>query len=156
MWIAAVWTSLRLTSHGVCGVVADWRHLCCLESLPWGCSSSLVNYRKWAKKKIHTFFFPSRVVPSTGCAWLFAAPWTGARQASMSFTVSQSLLKLCPLSQWCHATISSSVIPSSVAFSFPQHLGLFQWVSSLHQVAKVLMLQLQHQSFQWIFRVDFL
>ena len=34
------------------------------------------------------------------------------------------------------------------------HQGIFQWVSSLHQVAKVL--ELQHQSFQWIFRVDFL
>ena len=69
MWIAAVWTSLRLTSHGVCGVVADWRHLCCLESLPWGCSSSLVNYRKWAKKKRSILFFflvvwfPPQVVP---------------------------------------------------------------------------------------------
>ena len=37
-----------------------------------------------------------------------------------------------------------------------QHQGLFQWVSSLHQVAKVLELQLQHQSFQWILRTDFL
>ena len=38
----------------------------------------------------------------------------------MSFTVSQSLLKLCPLSQWCHPTISSSVIPfSSCLQSFP-------------------------------------
>ena len=37
-----------------------------------------------------------------------------------------------------------------------QHQGLFQWVSCLHQVAKALELQLQHQSFQWIFRVDFL
>ena len=35
-----------------------------------------------------------------------------------------------------------------------QHQGLFQWVGSLHQVAKVLELQLPHQSFQWIFRVD--
>ena len=35
-----------------------------------------------------------------------------------------------------------------------QHQGLFQWVSSSHQVAKVL--ELQHQSFQWIFRIDFL
>ena len=34
--------------------------------------------------------------------------------------------------------------------------GLFQWVSSLHQVAKVLELQLQHKSVQWIFRVDLL
>ena len=37
-----------------------------------------------------------------------------------------------------------------------QHQGLFQWVSSSHQVAKVLEFQLQHQSFQWIFRTDFL
>ena len=37
-----------------------------------------------------------------------------------------------------------------------QHQGLFKWVSSLHQVAKVLESQLQHQSFQWIFRTDFL
>ena len=44
----------------------------------------------------------------------------------------------------------------SPAFSLSQHQGLFQWVSSWHQVAKVLELQLQPQSFQWIFRVDFL
>ena len=37
-----------------------------------------------------------------------------------------------------------------------QHQGLFKWVSSSHQVAKVLEFQLQHQSFQWIFRTDFL
>ena len=45
--------------------------------------------------------------------------------------------------------------PSS-EFNLSQHQGLFQWVSSSHQVAKVLELQLQHQSFQWIFRTDFL
>ena len=37
-----------------------------------------------------------------------------------------------------------------------QYQGLFQWVSSSHQVAKGLEFQLQHQSFQWIFRIDFL
>ena len=46
--------------------------------------------------------------------------------------------------------------PSPPAFNLPQNQGLFQWVSSSHQVAKVLELQLQHQSFQWIFRTDFL
>ena len=46
--------------------------------------------------------------------------------------------------------------PSPPAFNLSQHQGLFQWVSSLYQVAKVLELQLQHQSFQWIFRTDFL
>ena len=46
--------------------------------------------------------------------------------------------------------------PSPPAFNHPQHQGLFQWVSSSKQVAKVLELHLQHQSFQWIFRTDFL
>ena len=44
----------------------------------------------------------------------------------------------------------------SPAFNLSQHQGIFQWVSSSHQVAKVSELQLQHQSFQWIFRTDFL
>ena len=46
--------------------------------------------------------------------------------------------------------------PSPSAFTLSQHQGVFQWVTSSHQVAKVLELQLQHQSFQWIFRTDFL
>ena len=46
--------------------------------------------------------------------------------------------------------------PSPPVFNLSQHQGLFQWVSSSHQVAKVLELQLQHQSFQWVFRTDFL
>ena len=44
----------------------------------------------------------------------------------------------------------------SSAFNLSQHQGLFKWVSSLHQVAKVLEFQFQHQSFQCIYRVDFL
>ena len=62
----------------------------------------------------------------------------------------------CPLSQWCHPTISSSVVSFSSCFNLSQHQGLFQWVSPSHQVAKVLEFQLQHQSFQWIVRTDFL
>ena len=46
--------------------------------------------------------------------------------------------------------------PSPPAISLSQRQGLFQWVSSSHRVAKVLELQLQHQSFQWIVRTDFL
>ena len=59
--------------------------------------------------------------------------------------VSDAIQPSCPLSP-----------PSPPAFSLSQHQGLFQWVSSSHQVAKVLELQLQHQSFQWIFRTSFL
>ena len=46
--------------------------------------------------------------------------------------------------------------PFTSAFNVCQHQGLFQWVSSSYQVARVLEFQLQHQSFQLIFRVDFL
>ena len=62
----------------------------------------------------------------------------------------------CPLSQWCHPTISSSVVPFSSRLQSSPASGSFRKVSSLHQVAKVLEFQLQHQSFQWIFRTDFL
>ena len=62
----------------------------------------------------------------------------------------------CSLSWWWHSTISSSVVPfSSCPQSFPASWS-FKWVSSLHQVANVLEFQLQHQSFQWTPRTDFL
>ena len=62
----------------------------------------------------------------------------------------------CPLGQWWHPTILSSVVPSPPAFYLPQHQGLFKWVSPSHQVAKVLEFQLQHQSFHWRPRADLL
>ena len=87
---------------------------------------------------------------------LYLAHW-----ASQSTICSQSLFKThvkkkkkkknsCPLSQWCHPTLSffCALFPSS--FNFPQHLILFQWVISLHQVAKVLEFQLQCQFLQCI------
>ena len=53
-------------------------------------------------------------------------PWMATHQASLSITNSQSLLNSCPLSQWCHPNISSSVIPfSSHLQSFPAS-GPFQ------------------------------
>ena len=73
-------------------------------------------------------------------------PWTAARQASQYITNSQSLLKPShPLSS-----------PSPPTLSLSQHQDLFKWVSSSNQVTKVLEFQLQHQSFQRIFRNDFL
>ena len=46
--------------------------------------------------------------------------------------------------------------PSPPAFNLSQHQDLFKWIHSLHQVAKILEFQLQQQSFQWIFKTDFL
>ena len=45
---------------------------------------------------------------------------------------------------------------SPPTFNLSQHQGLFKWVSSSHQVAEVLEFDLHHQSFQWIFKTDFL
>ena len=59
-----------------------------------------------------------------------------------------------PLSQWCHPNISFSVVPYNPTLNLSQHRGLFKWVSSLIQVAKVLEFQLHHQSFQWTPRTD--
>ena len=62
----------------------------------------------------------------------------------------------CPFNWWCHPTISSPIIPfSSCLQSFPSS-GSFQMRQFSYQVAKVLEFQLQHQSFQWILRTDFL
>ena len=92
------------------------------------------------------------VVQSLSRVPRFATPWTAAHQTSLSLSPRVGS-NSCPLSRWCQSTISSSVVSfSSCLQSFPAS-GSFQWVGSLHQVAKVL--ELQHQSFQWIFRVDF-
>ena len=80
---------------------------------------------------------------------LFATPWTVARWPPCPSPTPGVHPNPCPLSQWCHPTISSSVIPfSSCLQSFPASES--DWNS------KVLELQLQHQSFQWIFRTDLL
>ena len=75
---------------------------------------------------------------------------TAARQASLSFTISLSLLKHV---HWVRDAIQTSnpLSPSSLpALHLSQHQGFFLLVGSSHQVAKELELQLQHQSSQWI------
>ena len=88
---------------------------------------------------------------------LFATPWITARQASLSITNSQSSLRLNvhqirdafqPSHPWSS--------PSPPAPNPSQQQSLFQWVNSLHEVAKVLELQLSHHSFQRNPRVDLL
>ena len=75
-------------------------------------------------------------------------PWTAACQASLSITNSWSLIKLMSIEsvdaiQPSHPLSS----PSPLTFNLSQCQGLLKWVSSLHQVAKVLEFQLQNQSF---------
>ena len=95
------------------------------------------------------------------CVRLFVTPWTPAHQASLSITNPWSLLKL---------RFIKSVMPSNHLIlchpllflpSILPCISLFQWVSSSHQVAKVLEFQLQHQSFSEYsglisFRIDWI
>ena len=77
-------------------------------------------------------------------------------QASLPFTISQSLCRLMSVELVMLSKHLILSLPSLLALNLSQHQGLSQRVSCLHQVAKVLEFQLQHQSFQLIFRVDFL
>ena len=86
--------------------------------------------------------------------WLFVIPCMAARQASLSITNSWSFLKLIHRVGDAIQPSDHLSSPSLPAFNLSQHQGLFKWVSFLNHVAKVLKLQLQHQSFQWIFRTD--
>ena len=65
-------------------------------------------------------------------------------------------LNSCPLSRWCRPSISSSVVPfSSCLQSFPAS-GSFQMSQFFTSGGQRIGVQLQHQSFQWLFRTDFL
>ena len=97
----------------------------------------------------------SASVQSHNSVQLFVTPWTAACQASLSITNSWSLLKLMSIKLVmpsnhlliCHPLfLPPSIFPSIRVFSSESVLR--------HQVAKVL--DFQHQSFQWIFRTDFL
>ena len=103
---------------------------------------------------VRTQSFCCCVVQLQSHVGLLVTPWTAAWQPSLPFAISQISSKPCPLSRWCYPAVLSSVVPfSSCPQSFPA-LGSFLMSQLLHQVAKVW--ELQHQSFQWIFRVDFL
>ena len=78
--------------------------------------------------------FHASSVQSLSHVWLFVSPWTAPCQASMSTTNSQSLLKLMSIESVMPSHPLS--FPSPPAFKLSQHQGLFQWVSSSHQVAK--------------------
>ena len=86
--------------------------LCPMNSCPFG-FSRLLSLSLPLRGTIGLLLgFPSvfSSVQSLSCVWFFATPRTTSRQDSLSFTISPSCLNSCPLSRWCHSTISSSVI----------------------------------------------
>ena len=90
---------------------------------------------------------------------LSSSLWLHGLQHMPGLPVHHQLLEFtnsCPLSLWCHSTISSSVVPfSSCLQSFPAS-GSFLMSRCFAPSGQSIGLQPQHQSLQWIFRVDFL
>ena len=91
-------------------------------------------------------------------AQLYWTLWDPIDCSTPGFPVLHNLPELAQThAHWIGDVIQPSHLlssPSPPALNLSQHQSLFQWVSSSHQMAKVLELQLQ--SFQWIFKVDFL
>ena len=87
---------------------------------------------------------------------LSVTQWTASWQACLSFTISWSLLKLMSIESVMPSNHFIFCGPLLLPWIFPSIGFFFQWVSSSHQVAKVMELHFQHQSFQWIIRIDFL
>ena len=120
---------------------------------------------------LNFFLSPRRL----SCTWYYTSLKSIALSQSVS-SVTQSCLTLCdPMNRstpglpilestqthvhWVSDAIQPShplSFPFPPAFNLSQYQGLFKWVSSLHQVAKILEFQLQHQLFQWTPRTDFL
>ena len=91
----------------------------------------------------------SLVVQLLNCVQLFEILWTAVCQAFLPFIISQSLLRFMSIESVMlsnHLIFCNPLLP--LPLIFPSIRGLFQRVSSFHQVAKVSELQLQHQSFQ--------
>ena len=96
-------------------------------------------------------------VKSLSCVWLFAIPWTTARQASLFITNSQSLLKLMSIESVMPSNHFILCRPLLLPPAIFPSIRVFSSASVLHiRWPKCLEFQLQYQSFQWIFRTDFL
>ena len=100
-----------------------------VDSLPlshWGSPNSVLNSVQFSRSVVSDFLRPLELQHARPPC---PSPTPGVYSNS------------CPSSRWCHPTISSSVVPFSSAPNPSQHQGLFQWVNSLHEVAKVLEFQ---------------
>ena len=95
-------------------------------------------------------------VQSLNRVWIVATPWTATGQASLSFINSRSLPKL--MSIELEKTSNHLILyrPLLLLPSIPPIIRVFSNESTLHEVAKLLEFQLQHQSFQWTLRTDLL
>ena len=138
-WTLCSWWSypLQFILHITAGMVFFW-----------------LNYITLIVISLNSLQFSS--VQSLSHVLLFATPWIAACQASLSITNSRSSPKLMSIESVMPSNHLILCHPFSSNINLSQHQSFFKWVSSSHQVIKVLEFQFQHQSFQWVFRVDFL
>ena len=124
-------------------------------------SSSIIKWLQWIQQCMHKTFWRSLSLSSFTSVHLSTVSdsFNTMDCSTPGFPVHHQLPKLTQI----HVhQVSDAIQPShplsspSPVFNLPQHQGLFKRGSSSHQVTKVLEFQLQHQSFQWIFRTDFL
>ena len=119
------------------GHQCQWKFQACIQGEGWG--STLTRTEK-AK--------PRPCCSVAEHVWIFEIPWTAACQASLTFIISLSLLKFMSIELVMPSNHFILCYSASSAISLSQHQGLLKWVSSSHQVAKILEFQLQHQSFK--------
>jgi len=124
----------------------NWTELYCSICCQWSCCSPMIKLWYFASVQFSRSVLSDSLRPHGLQHARPPCPWPAPRVYSYSY----------PLSWWCHPTISSSVIPSPPTLVLSQHEGLFKWVSSSHQVAKILEFQIQDHSFQWTPRTDLL
>ena len=121
----------------------------------WGTSYLKVNKKAWLERRVVGWRHMLLLFSYQGMSDSWRPHGLQRARPPCSSPSPGACSSSCPFNQWCHLTISSSLSSSPPAFNLSQHQGLFQWVGSSHQVAKVWELQLQHQNFQRVFRVDF-
>ena len=132
-----------------------------LETMCWIKAHNSHSLPKWKLLFMHTSVSPSLTTHQYSSVAQSCLTLCDPMNHSMpGFHVHHQILEFTPthvhrVSDAIHPSHPLSS-PSPPALNLSQYQGLFKWVSSSYQVAKVLEFQLQHQSFQWIFRTDFL
>ena len=160
--IVAIFSQYHEIFHSLLTLSKLWLHiavLCSVVPTLWDsidCSQGGLMVKNLPANDFKIMWLQFISVQSLSCVRFFVTPWTAAPQASLSITNSQSLPKLMSIESVMPSNYLILSSPSPPTLNLSQHQGLFRWVSSSHQVVKVLEFQLQHQSFQWIFRTDFL